>query len=184
MVFFITITIMILLMFFCFFMAVITYKNQAKGKQRIQAMRNNGMLNHGVFPHVSGLPIAGNMMCELCSYPDRLEFISGSANIALARNKITDICVRSETEIQKQIVSNPGGAIAGALMFGAVGAVIGGKLQTKKQKTTTFYLIITYIKDQNELSCIVLNSTQSFSAHKFVKEFHALRSNSTAQIQL
>lgn len=158
--------------------------NYTDNNQDIRQPSNNDMLNHAVFPHVSGLPIAENVMCKLCSYPDRIEFMSGSANITLARNKITDICVKSETEIQKQMVSNPGGAIAGAMMFGAVGAIIGGKPKTKKQKTTSFYLIITYVKSQNELSYIVLNATGSFSAHKFVKEFHALNSNSTAQVEL
>lgn len=182
--FFIFMGISLIFIIFCIFMFVITSKNSAKGKQRIQAMRNNGMLNHAIFPHVSGLPIAENIICELCSYPDRIEFISGSAYITLARNKITDICVKSEVEIQQQMVSNPGGAIAGAMMFGAVGAIIGGKPKTKQRKTASFYLIITYVKNQNELSCIVLNATQSFSAQKFVKEFHALNSNSATQIQL
>lgn len=170
-----------------FFLLKRTHKETediTKRKHSENSLPNNGMLNHAAFPHVSGLPIAENIMCKVCSYPDRIEFISGSANIALARNKITDICVKSEVEIQQQMVSNPGGAIAGALMFGAVGAIIGGKPKTKKRKKTSFYLIITYVKNPNELSCIVLNATQSFSAHKFVKEFYALKSNSAAQIQL
>lgn len=65
--------------------------------------------------HVNGLPIAENLNCEINSYDDRLEFKSGTTNIKLPRNKITDMCIKTDVEIQKQAVSSIGGAIAGGL---------------------------------------------------------------------
>ena len=132
------------------------------------------MLTHGVFNHESGLPIAEYALCELFSYKDHIEFKSGTKEIVLMRNKITDICVKTDVQIQQHVVSNPGGALAGAMMFGAVGAIIGGKSKTKETRNISSHLIITYTKAENEPSVIVFNATNSKAAHKIVKEFHDL----------
>ena len=145
----------------------------------------DGITIYAAFHHVNGLPIAENLLCEVFSYPDRLDFKAGTTNIKLARGKITDMCLKSDTEIQNQAVSSIGGAIAGGMMFGALGAIIGGRAKNKKVKTITQYLIITYTGEQGELKYIgfdIKNNPQS--AEKLVKEFQALNSNSETQIEL
>lgn len=182
--FYIAIGILLLLIIFCIYMIVVTSNAKKKQKQKIKELKGNGMLTNGIFSHTSGLPIAEGLWCEMYSYPDRIEFKSGTTNITLARNKITDMCIKTDVEIQQQIVSNPGGAIAGAMAFGAIGAIVGGKSKTKNIKTTTSYLIITFINNQEELSYIIFNSTNNSSAYKFIKEFRELNVTSGAQIEL
>ena len=75
--------------------------------------------------HVNGLPIPENTYCNIATFPDRMEFKAGTTNITLMREKITDMVIKTDTEIQKQIVSSTGGAIAGAVLFGPLGAIIG-----------------------------------------------------------
>ena len=108
--------------------------------------KNNfeGITIYTAFHHVNGLPIPENVLCEVFSYPDRIDFKSGTTEIKLPKEKITDISIKTDTEIQQQLVSSAGGAIAGAMLFGSLGAIIGGRVKTKKVKTTTNYLIITY----------------------------------------
>jgi hypothetical protein len=70
-------------------------------------------------------------------------------------------------------------------MFGALGAIIGGRAKNKKVKTTTRYLIITYTGEQGELKYIGFDiKNNPPSASKLVKEFHELNTNSGVQIEL
>ena len=115
--------------------------------------KNNfeGITIYTAFHHVNGLPIPENVLCEVFSYPDRIDFKSGTTEIKLPKEKITDISIKTDTEIQQQLVSSAGGAIAGAMLFGSLGAIIGGRVKTKKVKTTTNYLIITYKRDRKSV---------------------------------
>lgn len=133
---------------------------------------------YSAFHHVDGLPIAENTLCEVFSFPDRIEFKSGTTQIKLPKEKITDMCIKTDTDIQNQAVSSVGSAVAGAMIFGTLGAVIGGRTKTKKVKTVTNYLIITYNSDGalKYLGFDTKNNPQS--AGKLVDEF---KKNSTTQ---
>lgn len=144
-----------------------------------------GITIYTAFHHINGLPLAENLLCEVFSYPDRIEFKAGSTNIELNREKITDMCIKTDTEIQNQAVSSVGEAIAGGVMFGTLGAIIGGRAKIKKVKTTTQYLIITYTGEQGELKYIGFDTKNNPpSAVKLVKEFQELNINSEIQIEL
>lgn len=148
--------------------------------------KNNfeGITIYTAFHHVNGLPIPENVLCEVFSYPDRIDFKSGTTEIKLPKEKITDISIKTDTEIQQQLVSSAGGAIAGAMLFGSLGAIIGGRIKTKKVKTTTNYLIITY-KSENELKYIGFDiQNNPPSADKLVKEFQKSNSASGVKIEL
>lgn len=148
--------------------------------------KNNfeGIIIYTAFHHVNGLPIPENVLCEVFSYPDRIDFKSGTTEIKLPKEKITDISIKTDTEIQQQLVSSAGGAIAGAMLFGSLGAIIGGRVKTKKVKTTTNYLIITY-KSENELKYIGFDiQNNPPSADKLVKEFQKSNSASGVKIEL
>ncbi len=148
--------------------------------------KNNfeGITIYTAFHHVNGLPIPENVLCEVFSYPDRIDFKSGTTEIKLPKEKITDISIKTDTEIQQQLVSSAGGAIAGVMLFGSLGAIIGGRVKTKKVKTTTNYLIITY-KSENELKYIGFDiQNNPPSADKLVKEFQKSNSASGVKIEL
>ncbi len=154
-------------------------------KERMQQLKNSGMTIQFKLFHVNGLPITENMPCEISSYPDRIEFESGTTKISLARQKITDMCIKTDTEIQQQAVSSVGGAIAGGVMFGPLGAIIGGRAKNKKVKTVTKYLIITYLNDTKEMKYIGFDIQNNIMpACKLVEEFQRLNTNIGVQIEL
>lgn len=182
---FIIIGVLTVIIIFCIRMVIITSKSKKEQKKHQSEMKAQGLSIHTAFNHVNGLPIAENLSCEIKSYPDRLEFKAGTTNIKLAREKITDMCIKTDTEIQKQAVSSVGGAVGGAVLFGALGAIIGGRAKNKKVKTVTQYLIITYTGEEGELKYIGFDITvNSFSATKLIKEFRELNKNSGIQIDL
>ena len=48
---------------------------------------------------------------------DRYIFTSGTMNFELEKSKITDMCIKTDKEIQQQYVS-----VGGAVLFGPLGA--------------------------------------------------------------
>ena len=128
------------------------------------------------FHHISGLPIVEDTLCEVYSFPDRLDFKAGTTEITMS--------IKTDTEIQNQAVSSVGGAVAGAMLFGAIGAVIGGRAKNKKVKTVTKYLIITYLGDTEPKFIIFDIKNNPQSADKLVKEFQKTDSSSGVKIEL
>lgn len=175
---------------FCFLISILLFRSLSKKsskpqKQQKEQSEHSGITIYASMYHVNGLPLTENAFCEILSYPDNITFRYGTTEINLARNKITDMCVKTDTEIQKQAVSSVGGAVAGAVMFGALGAMIGGRAKTKKIKTTTHYLIITYLNNQEEISYIGFDATKNIlAANKLVNEFRKLNTTSGIRIDL
>ena len=135
--------------------------------------------------HVNGLPIAEGVNCKITMEADRFIFSSGSMNFELEKLKITDMCIKTDVEIQKQAVSSAGGAVAGGLAFGPLGAIIGGRVKTKNIRTATHYLIITYTDNRGKLAYIGFEVTNSLTAAgKLITEFRKLNSTSGIQINL
>ena len=83
---------------------------------------------------------------------------------------IADVAITNDVEIQKSNVSSIGGAIGGAVLFGPLGSMIGGRSKEKTSNIVTSYLVFTYL-DHDEIKYISFNCTNDFKAMKFVKEF-------------
>lgn len=97
--------------------------------------------------HAVGLPLAQGAACVL-HFDDEIVTISGGGNeFKLAYAKITDMSVHSDVEIQKSYVSSVGGAVGGAMLFGTLGAMVGGRAKEKQSEVVEYYFIITYLKD-------------------------------------
>ena len=122
-------------------------------------------------PHVNGLPIAENTLCQIYYTDDNL-FIDGSGqSFNLSNEKISAIEIKTDVEIQKQYVSSVAGGITGDIVFGPLGALIGGRVKEKKIKNTTRYLIITYTSD-NEIKYLGFDITYTPKALEIIKLFN------------
>lgn len=124
--------------------------------------------------HQAGLPISQDCSCEI-DYCDGKFVFKGSGNtFELGFEKITDLCVKTDKEIQTQYVSSIGGAVAGAVVFGPLGAIVGGRAKKKKSTQITYYFIFTYKKD-NEISYISfeINSFDASKAIRWASDFNA-----------
>lgn len=170
---------------------VLLVKSRKKKKKQKEAFqeekRRLGRLTSIAGYHVTGLPLPENTICTITNYEDRMELKAGTTEIRLQRTKITDVCMKTEEEIQKQVVSSIGGAVAGGLLFGPLGAAIGGRAKTKKLKTTHQYFIISYIGDNKELKYIcfeIVDSNNTKDVYKVIEEFKERNVNSDVHIEL
>lgn len=123
--------------------------------------------------HLTGLPIAENVICK--SYYTKDNFVVNGANqqFSIANAKISDMTITNSTDIQKSYVSSIGGAVGGAVLFGAVGAMIGGRAKEKTSKVESYFLVITYTSG-DETKYIAFDITEpkkKASANKLVKLF-------------
>lgn len=121
-------------------------------------------------PHAAGLPMPEGTLSQLFYCEDKIIIEANNTTFNLSLDKITDIVVKTDVEIQKYATSSVGGAIAGGMMFGVLGALIGGRTQTKTDKIVRLYLIITYQSD-NEVKYIAFGVTGTPKSRDFVKLF-------------
>lgn len=137
----------------------------------------------GVFPHTVGLPIAEGSICTVTAFDNRI-VIEGSGNkFNLDKRRLLDVTIKTDLEIQKAYVSSAGGAIGGALLFGPLGALVGGRAKKKETKKLSNYLIFTYDKD-GATQYISFDSTGNFSANKFVKDFNSINTRFVKEVEL
>ena len=130
-------------------------------------------------------------MVDVVLYDDHLIIMSPvlKQEIKLNYNRITDVYYGLETEIIEQNKSVIGRAIAGGLLLGGVGAVVGGisGTGTKTKKERHFYFIISYTSSTGEDKFIQFEDTRLYKGVKVankLKELCNVKSVGNGNIQL
>ena len=159
-------------------------KDGAKHKKE---MKEKGITKDAKLKHVSGLPISEDTVCTINSYPDKYEFVADGLNFNLPRERITNLCVKKHEEITAQKVSSIGGAVAGGVLFGPLGAIIGGRAKTHKVNNKTNYLVFTYLKEEEiKYICFEAPGLEKAQADWLVIEYNKItkKTGETKQIDL
>lgn len=128
--------------------------------------------------HVVGLPVAEGAMCTITYSNDSIDIKQGNNNFKIGLEKVADVTTTTDTEIQKHYVSSVGGAIAGGVMFGPLGAIVGGRAKEKKSKTITHYLCVTYNSD-GEIKYISFEYVPSANSVNFVAKFNTSKTQNS-----
>lgn len=130
--------------------------------------------------HIYGLPLAEGTVCTVSLNENGFKFLGAGTVFNLDINKITDVAVNTDTNTQTttQYVSNPGGAVAGGLLFGAAGAAIGGRAKKKTDTVTTydFALVITYV-NENAVNYISFELPSGLTGDNYVNNYRCLKSD-------
>lgn len=158
---------------------IISVKNAKRKKNNKKRLKEIGCIVEASMKHFNGLPIPEGSPCTFQVYEDYYKTMANGAEFKLDRSKVIDVCIKTDVEIQKQQVSSIGGAVGGAVLFGPVGAMIGGRAKTKETRTTTTYLIVTYMND-NEMKYIAYELyLVNGDIRKIVDDFKAKKSSTT-----
>lgn len=148
--------------------AKIKEEEKIKEKQRLEEM---GYLESANLILESGLSIAEKTLCKLTYCKDKIIIEGSGVTYNLPTDKLIDMDVKSNTEIETFYNSSIGGAVGGAFILGPLGAMIGGRKKKKEIRKTEYFLVITYDKD-DKVNFIVFNTDKDpFKANKFVKIF-------------
>lgn len=116
--------------------------------------------------HMAGLPLAEGAEIFVYRCPDKVIFERNQDTIELEISKVRDILIKTDVEIQKSYVSSAGGTVGGYVLFGPLGAMIGGRAKEKKSTVTEKYLIFSYEKN-GELDYISMDVTNEPNAALF-----------------
>lgn len=97
--------------------------------------------------HMAGLPINEGADTFLYRCNDKVIFERNETTYELELVRIKDITIKTDVEIQKSYVSSVGGAVGGYVVFGPLGAMIGGRAKEKKSQVIEKYLIFAFEKE-------------------------------------
>lgn len=133
---------------------------------------------------VGGLDLAAGSICSAVCSPESISFSASGQTFTLSPEKLIDVSVMTPQEIQTQYVSSVGGAIAGGILLGPIGAALGGSAQKKKTKIIRQYLIFAYQADA-EVKYIVFDVTSAPQSGKKISKIYAyLKKNENKQVSL
>lgn len=122
----------------------IAWKNENGNTDEVEMPKEGVCIQSLELEHMTGLPIPEHLRCKIGADTEKLIIIANSKQFNLQLSKLTDVSIVSNTEIQNQYVSSAGGMVGGALLFGPIGAMIGGRAKQKKSATTEHYLVFSY----------------------------------------
>lgn len=180
--------ILVLFIAFCIRMAIKTSKAKKVGKiARENDLKSKNADMMICINHFYGLPVHEGAPTKVYWCADKVIFEANGANFNLDLSKITDVSIKTDVEIQNQYVSSAGGAVAGGMLFGPIGAMIGGRTKEKQSKEVTRYIIFTYV-DANEMKYIALSYGDYFpmtsEVQKFVNAFKSIKSDTPQSFDL
>lgn len=133
--------------------------------------------------HMDGLPLAQGAACLAFCKDEVVEISGGGTQFQLDLGKITDATVKTNVEIQRAYVSSIGGAVAGAALFGALGAMVGGRAKQKETRTLEHYLIITYLKE-GQISYLSFLAQNVVKANDFAAQIQMKKGGAIPIVEL
>ncbi len=114
--------------------------------------------------------LSKGLMYDVSLYDDHLEIRIplNKEKTTLQYSQITDIEYGSRTDIVEKSKSVIGRAVAGGILLGGLGAVIGAVSGTekKKKKKTHFYFIISYTALDGDEKYLIFEDTRMYKGHK------------------
>lgn len=133
--------------------------------------------------HMAGLPVAQGTNCTLIFEDDHIIMDGGGNSFRVSYDKITDLQIKTDVDIQKSYVSSVGGAVGGAVLFGPLGAMVGGRAKEKTTRTYDYYFIVTYNKD-NAVEYISFRVFDYSGVSKLIQRYKPMLSGKSITIDL
>ncbi|MFC6333787.1 hypothetical protein ACFP56_14255 [Paenibacillus septentrionalis] len=124
-------------------------------KKRQQFYSERGILETSSAHHLHGLPIAEKSQCVITLYNDRVSIEGGGTTFNILLSQLLAVEIKTDIEIAHQVHSSAAKGIAGGLLFGSVGAVVGSRATSKKVRTVENYLILNFKNSSGEIAAIV-----------------------------
>ncbi len=140
----------------------------------------------GTFAHVSGLGIPAGAKCRISYWDSALHISALNHDFTLPHEKVRSASLLTRKEVQRQYVSSAGGAVAGAMLLGPLGAAVGGGVRRRSVRSRDRFLIFGYDGGQpNETRFLVFHLTQwGDRGHRFVSAYKKRLDGAVTQIDL
>lgn len=145
----------LLIVFFCIVMIIVTLctmgrKRRKSLKKLNQRIREVGAVNGAYLKHVAGLPISEGKVCACFLMPNAIMIEVNQSQYYIGSGQLTEVSVKTDVELREAYVSSTGGAIAGGMLFGPLGAAVGGRTKKKTSLAVQSFLMIGYVQNGSE----------------------------------
>lgn len=122
--------------------------------------------------------------CSARCADTELSFTSAGQEFVLGVDKLIDVSVMTTAELKSQYVSSVGGAVAGAVLLGPIGAIIGGRATQKTTRTFSKYLVVAY-SSEGGAQHIVFDVTGNIAlGHQIQNKYRYLKSGEKIRVDL
>ena len=129
---------------------------------------------------VDGLPVPQVVTVYMYMNTSMMLFtIDKNQKFELSLEKVTSVRQYNETEIENIVSQSAPGMIIGAAAFGVLGAMVGGRVKTKKKKVVKYYIVIKY--DDKE---IMVETEDYVNCMKFVRFFNDIKPQDNSVVTL
>lgn len=139
---------------------------------------------------IDGLPVPQNtpITVYLESNGFQIQALTGKAKedwpkFELALEKVENVQIMNQMEIQQVIEQSAPGMIIGGAAFGLLGAMVGGRIKTKEKAKNHVIFIITYTSDERKQIILDISSAVKDS-ERVLNRFKELKPVQTGSIQL
>lgn len=136
-------------------------KKEKHEQEHEQKLRERGIIVSSDLHHIEGLPLSEKTLCSVNVTPDSLIIEGGGTSFELKISQIRAAEVKTDAEIANIVHSSAVKGVAGGLLFGPIGLVVGARATNKKQTTYTYYLIINFVKSDGELTALMFDGGNS-----------------------
>lgn len=134
--------------------------------------------------HMAGLPVAEGAEIFVYRCKDKVIFERNQDTYELEASNMKDILIKTDVEIQKNHVSSIGGAVGGYVLFGPLGAMVGGRSKEKKSTIIEKYLIFDYVNKEGIQDFISFEVTNEPNAILFNTNHFNLTKNERTKVSL
>lgn len=159
---------------------------ETKEAKKLDKMRQKALKDStGQLTLIGGLAnLPQGAVCDVYYNQVRIKFVVSGQEFNLDASKLLDVSVMTSTQIQQQYVSSIGGAVAGAVLLGPLGAIIGGSSKKKNINNTTRYLVISYISEEETKYLVFDVTNNSVLGNQLEKKYKVLKSEEKLKVEL
>lgn len=126
--------------------------------------------------HIEGLGIAGNTLCDLYMYDDKILIDAKTQKFEIKFERLRVAAFKSEKEIIETGKSVVGRAVIGTILLPGLGTLIGGISgvgSKKKTGETNYYFILNYLSINGEMLAVTFkNNIDTIRMMNFCKKIN------------
>lgn len=174
--------IMLVIIVFCIYMAVMTSKVR---KQAREKDRTDGGLGSYSLKHIQGLEIPEGP-CSVRLFSDKVVMSGAGKEYTLALAKISDVSFDMNVDVERYTKASKVAGVAGALTFGVPGAIIASAPKTKVERRVTNVVSIAFLSAENEVRYILFQNIvpNDLQAARFVDKLRPLIQTKPQSVEL
>lgn len=138
----------------------------------------------GKIRYLSGLNVPEQTVMTVVGKQNEMILVGMGREFHIPMERILTIEKLTHTEVHHQMVSNPGGAVAGAMMGSVLGAIILGSPTLEKYTLKGRLVVLTYRQEENVRYIFFDGSRYQNTIGNMLRNFRKFRKSTNLRVDL